>query len=236
MSDQPVVNQYHTQYNSIDKILEGHPKLLDLFHRDLINYGSSTGRESGYSSEQVLRMLLVKCIEGLSFRDLIIRVCDSDFLRYFIRIGMTDKLMSFGFLDGAFKCIKESTWKEINELVEKTALKEKKISGDQLRLDSTAYESTIHYPTDTSLLWDSYRVIARMIRQCTQAEKLYDMGSRFHEKKVKSLYTFIAQHSNKENKSTKRKVKRSKQLLLERGKYSSNPLDTNQGLDYIKVQ
>jgi IS5 family transposase len=34
-----------------------------------------------------------------------------------------------------------------------------------LRIDTTAYETNIHYPTDASLLWDGFRTLARLLRQ-----------------------------------------------------------------------
>jgi IS5 family transposase len=65
-------------------------------------------------------------------------------------------------------------------------------------VDSTVCESNIHYPTDASLLWDCFRVGARLMRQCVEAESALDRGNRFHDKKVKQLYTFIATHSGKQ--------------------------------------
>jgi IS5 family transposase len=44
------------------------------------------------------------------------------------------------------------------------------------------------------------------------------MNRRFHIEKVKALYTFIATHSNKKNKSTIRKVSKTTSLLLQRTK------------------
>jgi len=42
------------------------------------------------------------------------------------------------------------------------------------------------------------------------------MGNRFHDAKMKQLYTFVATHSNKRNNATKRKVQRCRGVLIER--------------------
>ena len=50
-----------------------------------------------------------------------------------------------------------------------------RIDGEMLRVDTTAVETNIHYPTDSSLLWDSYRVLTRLITTARVEEvgKLY---------------------------------------------------------------
>lgn len=214
-SDQKIISQYRDKYNSIDRQLDKNPAILNMFHKDLRRFGSSSGRGAHYSSEQVLRMCIVMFIEQLSLRDTIIRVAESDFLRNFTRIGM-GKVMSFALLCDAFKVVKESTWKKINDTLLTQAYQEKKISGERLRIDSTVCETNIHYPTDTSLLWDVYRVISRLIQQCNELEPRWNMGNRFHIKKIKRLYTYISTHANKQNKSTKRNVKNYCRTLVQR--------------------
>jgi IS5 family transposase len=81
-----------------------------------------------------------------------------------------------------------------------------------LRVDSTVCESNIHYPTDAALLWDSYRVAARMMRQCVDAEPALDMGNRFRTKRVKHLFTFIATHGGRVK--SKRKVRSTMNELI----------------------
>lgn len=211
-----IVQQVHEKYNRIDRILQENPEILTAVHKDLKSYGdSSSKRRSAFSTEQVLRMLIVKCIEQFTFRDLIIRVNESDYLRNFTLIGM-GKMMSFGFINGASKCIDETTWNKINQILLQAAIKNDSISGDKLRLDSTVCASNIHYPTDSSLLWDSYRVLCRLMHQAVQCDVKSRCGYRFHEKKIKALHTFISTSGGRKNKSTKRKVKSTMRVLIER--------------------
>jgi transposase, IS5 family len=211
-----IVQQVHEKYNRIDQILQENPEILTAVHKDLKSYGdSSSKKRSAFSTEQILRMLIVKCIERLSFRGLIIRVNESDFLRNFTLIGM-GKIMSYGFVNGASKCIDEATWNKINQILLETAIKNGNISADKLRVDSTVCASNIHYPTDSSLLWDSYRVLCRLMHQAVQCDVKSQCGYRFHERKIKALHTFISTSGGRKNKSTKRKVTSTMRVLIER--------------------
>jgi IS5 family transposase len=157
-------------------------------------------------------MIVVMVIEGLRLRDTIIRVADSDFLRNFTRI-YSGKMMNYTSLQTAMKHISTQTWQTINSVLRSHALKTAAISSDKLRVDSTVCETNIHYPTDASLLWDCYRVAVRLIRPCVALAPLADMKKRFHNKKVKKLYTFIATHSSK--KKTNRALRKATRKLIE---------------------
>lgn len=215
LEERSIVQAYREKYNQIDAILQKNPGILDAIHTDLAEYGSSGGRKTDYSSEQILRMIIVQNIEVLDYRNLVIRVGESDFLRNFTGIGM-GKVMSFGFINGAVKRISKATWDKINTLLFKYGKAEKLITGDALRVDSTVSESNIHYPTDSSLVWDSYRTVGRLIRKIASEDRFLDCGIRLHTKKIKKLHTFISTHSTRQNASTQRVVKKSMKLLIER--------------------
>ena len=196
-------------------ILENNPGILDAFHDDLDDYGSAKGRESKFSSEQILRLGIVKWVESDPYRETIIRVTGSDFLRNFSRIGMGE-VPGYTFFCEAMKRIKPETMQAMNAVLLEYGKEKKLVSGKSLRLDSTVSESNIHYPTDVHLLWDGYRVLARLMTQAKKADWRLDCGNRFHTKKAKSLFTFIGTHSGKKNKSTKRKVNKKMRALVER--------------------
>src|SRR5208337_3779663 len=99
---------YQRKYDGIDVILENNPGILDAFHDDLKDYGSANGRESKFSSEQILRLGIVKWVESDPYRETIIRVTGSDFLRNFSRIGMGE-VPGYTFFCEAMKRIKPET-------------------------------------------------------------------------------------------------------------------------------
>ena len=210
-----LVREYQKRYNAIDTLLDKQPSILKHIHSDLKRLGTDTGRGSAISSEQILRSIIVMYIEQCPYREAVIRISQSDFLRNFTRIGI-GKVMSFGYLCQAHKLICADTWNKINMILQTFALKEEKISGEKLRLDSTVSETNIHYPTDPHLLWDCYRVSARLVRQCTKAEPHWDCGNRFHDKKIKKLFVYVSTHFSRKNKSTQRKVNRYLTTLIDR--------------------
>ena len=157
-----VVRQYREKYERIVRMLEENPQVLTAVHRDLAMYlsESKNGRKSTYTSEQVLRALIVMFVEGLSYRDVVVQIENSEFLRRFVGLGV-GPMMDFTFLSRAFGVIREETWKRINDLLAEYGKAKEKVTGEKLRVDTTAYETNVHYPTDASLLWDSFRTLAR---------------------------------------------------------------------------
>jgi len=59
-----------------------------------------------------------------------------------------------------------------------------KISGEKQRMDTTVYETNIHYPTDSSLLWDSFRTLSRLLREIQKELPELNLRHRFHDQKV----------------------------------------------------
>ncbi len=96
----------------------------------------------------------------------------------------------------------------LNEVLTRYAVQEGKIGGEKQRMDTTVYETNIHYPTDSSLLWDSFRTLSRLLRQIQKELPQLNLGHRFHDKKVKKLFTFISRNASSKSKKTQRKVKR----------------------------
>ena len=102
-----VVNEYRTKYAGIGQILEENPKILDIVHGEFGRaLSKSEHGRGGYTSEQILRAITVMFIEGQSYRDTVIMVENSDFLRHFIRLG-NKGMMDFTFLSKAFTALSE---------------------------------------------------------------------------------------------------------------------------------
>lgn len=197
-----ITHAWYRKYEKMDSLLRDNPRILSLVHEDVKRVLSiaSTGRRSSFTSDHLLRMILVMQIEGLPFRAVIIRVDDSPLLRQFVRIG-EETLMSYALLQHAFKAIRPSTWEKINAALATYARDKKKIEGSTLRLDTTVYETNIHYPTDSSLLGDAYRVLARLLGQIRDLDPQAVGSGRFQTKKVKRLSLLIARKSAQKTKA-----------------------------------
>ena len=211
-----VVEQYRQKYERIAQVLDNNPDLLEHAHKDWDELLSTSeeGR-SGFTSEHLLRALIVMFIEQDSYRNAVIRIDNSEFLRSFVRLGLKST-MDFTFLNKAYSALRPGTMELMTNVLRTYAIAEGLISSDKQRMDTTAYETNIHYPTDSSLLWDSFRTISRLIR--TLDDELPELGliHRFHDKKVKKLATYIARNASSKKTKTKREVKRKYVKLIKR--------------------
>lgn len=211
------MNEYRAKYNRLSRLLDENPQLVSLVHHDLANMLSQSdkGRPSDYTSEQILRCLIVQCIEQQSYRDVVVLIENSEFLRNFVRLGV-EPMMDYSFLNKAYGIITEKTWEAVNKAVARYALEQDKIASEKLRMDTTVYETNIHYPTDSSLLWDSFRTLAGWLRRIQKELPPLALKHRFHDKKVKKLAYFITRNGASPKKGTQRKVKRTYRELIGR--------------------
>lgn len=189
-----LTDEYHERYRRIDELLGGVPQILQRVHADLRKSLERANRQRSrrcrYTSDNVLRLAICQVIEGASLREIVVRVDDSNFLRRFCRFG-PDKMMGHTLFCSLRNSIRPQTWKAINRLLAKHALDGGKITGDELRVDTTACETNIHYPTDSSLLWDVYRTFARMIHAARELDPSLAANRRLHTKTAKRYYAAI---------------------------------------------
>ena len=196
-SNLKLTNEYYARYERISEILDATPRLLELVHEDLVAALEEENRESRkrggfiYTSEMVLRLVLCQVLEGTSLRGIVVRVDDSHCLRRFTRIH-EGPMMGHTALCQLRNSIRSETWKQLNEMLAKAAVKQGSITGDELRLDTTAVETNIHWPSDSSLLFDCYRTLGGLIGDVRDlAPKAVGRG-RVHLKGVKKIATRIA--------------------------------------------
>lgn len=217
-SSTKVVAAYRAQYACLNDLLLANPEVLDLVHADFCRCLSSSdsGREGRFTSDEILRALVVMFVEADSYRDVVVRIENSDFLRSFIGLGFCKPMMDFTFLGKAFAALSEDTWRSVNLSLAKYAKDEAWITGEKLRTDTTVYEANIHYPTDSSLLWDSYRVLCRRLRRVQKELPGLGIKHRYHDRKVKKLAFYIARNAKSPSKATQRKVKRAYRALIDR--------------------
>jgi IS5 family transposase len=232
-----VVNEYREKYNTLSQLIDDNPQLVSLVHHDLAEMlsESKSGRKSEYTSEQILRSLIVMFVEQDSFRKVVVRIENSEFLRDFAGLGIK-AMMDYSFLNKAFGLLSERTWKAMNNVLAEYAKQQEKISSEKLRLDTTVYETNIHYPSDSSLLYDSFRTLARLVQQIQQEQPQLALKHRFHVKKVKKLYLFITRNAASKSKSKKRKVKSAYRKLIKRvvwiHRVAQNVLNTLENAGY----
>ncbi len=142
-SNLKVTNDYFRRYAAIDAMLRENQEIVDLVHADLektIEGERKRSRRFDYTSETVLRMIIVQMIEGLSQRALVIRIDDSYALRRFVRVPHA-RMMDFSTYNRLKNTIELSTWKQVVRVLARSAVVDERITGEKLRLDTTAVET-----------------------------------------------------------------------------------------------
>jgi IS5 family transposase len=148
-------------------ILDANPDIVKAVHADLTEQSTDSGSH-GMSAERVLRCAVLKHYKQYSYRELWERLKDGVSLRWFTRF-YSDPIPHYTTLQKAIKSIKAETWTRINEALLCYAQQRRLEKGTSLRVDTTVVETNIAYPLDSRLLWDSIRVLTRLMERSRQA-------------------------------------------------------------------
>ncbi len=168
--DQYAKHEIGRELNAMSDWLDENLDLLDWVVADIKQRNVENKGRKGLTVESVLRCAVLKQYRQLSYEDLVFCLMDSVSCQTFARLTMawTPKKST---LQSCISAISEVTWEQINQRLLHSADKAKKEQGKMLRIDSTVIESPIHAPSDSSLLWDSVRVLIRLLKH---AEELTD--------------------------------------------------------------
>jgi IS5 family transposase len=172
---------------------------LQAVHADIIAAGGDPdkGRE-GMSADQVVRAMVIKQMTMSSYEDLAFQLQDSWTYRAFCRVSMQDS-MARSTLQRNIKCVTPETWELINGLLVSDAKVRGIETGKKTRSDCTVVESNIHEPTDSSLLWDSVRVLTRLM---TQARDDFKMAFVGHSRRARRRAVAILNAKRPEDRVT----------------------------------
>src|SRR5438132_5496651 len=148
---------------AISEFLDQHLTLVEQVRKDLERglKNARTGR-NGIVPSQVLRSLVLMRVKNWDYRELRERINDGFTLRAFtdFNSGLVPQHDAF---NRAFLRLTPETVRAINQAVIQAAVVLGLEDGKTLRVDTTVVETNIHYPTDATLLWDSVRIITRLI-------------------------------------------------------------------------
>jgi Transposase and inactivated derivatives, IS5 family len=139
-------------------------KLYRMIRTDLSKRYPKT-KETGRNStpvEVILRMLVVKRLYSYSYEETERNVCDSLSLRQFCRVYLNDVPDDTTLIRWA-NLIQPKTLEKFNQRIIQLAVERKVTRGRKLRTDGTVVESNIRQPSDSRLLADSVRVLARSV-------------------------------------------------------------------------
>lgn len=148
------------ELGAISKILDSVPEILEAVYLDLLQGRRDDTGRNGMNADQVLRCAILKQYRELTYEELAFYLEDSRAFRSFARLEMGFYPQK-SILQESIKRITEDTWETLHRLLLDEAFETKIETGKKVRVDSTAMETNIHSPTDSSLLWDSIRIMTR---------------------------------------------------------------------------
>jgi len=192
------------ELENISRILDANPTICDLAMQDLCEVSKRVNRSGarGMTADQVVRAAIVKQMLNFTYKELAFHIVDSNSLRRFMRIGIADKGFKKSVLNKNVKALSPQTWEAINGQLVDYADEEKIEKGREVRIDCTVVESNIHEPTDSSLLWDSVRVLTRLLDRAKE-----DFGLRIsfqdHTRRAKRRLLGIMNSRSKKDRKSK---------------------------------
>jgi len=161
----PIDHPQADELMRISRILDENHIIGQLAMQDLKPNSTKTrAGAKGMSADQVIRAAIIKQMFGFTYEDLAFHIIDSQSIRQFCRIGFAEKGFKKSGLNKNIKALSPQTWEAVNTQLVQWAKSNKIEKGRQVRIDCTVVESHIHDPSDSSLLFDVVRVLARLLK------------------------------------------------------------------------
>jgi len=133
LTAKPVPHVHAQELAAMSAVLDQQPQVVGLVHKDLTARGVSgkKGRE-GMTAEQVVRAMLVKQMNGLSYLELAVHLADSQSYSTFCRLepGVSPKKSA---LQSNIKRVRSQTWEAVNRLIVQCAIELKVETGKKNR-------------------------------------------------------------------------------------------------------
>ncbi len=191
-----ITAEFYSKYDRISHLLDENPGILNRVHADLESLAEIE------ASDTVLRLCVCQVVESLSLRETIVRVDTCTALRRFVRVD-GGSMMDYSTFCRLRNAIAPETWQKVNRLLAEYAVAQEAISGESLRLDTTAVETDIHWPTDSSLLVDVFGAIQGDLDKARRLGVGLLERRRFHLGAVRKLGLRITRKGGRKGTSSK---------------------------------
>jgi IS5 family transposase len=198
----------------IDSLLED-PQLIKLATQALAKRRTRSkdfGRPS-IAPDRLLRCVVLKHYKNWSFRDLERELRASLLYRRFTRF-YEDPIPDFSSFSRTFGLFGKEGTAELHARVVQLAKEQGVAKGAKVRIDTTAVETNIHHPTDSSLLADGLRVLTRSLQRIAGACQKGAVVVVDHQRATKRRVLEICRASKLLNEAGKEKIKTAYGKLL----------------------
>lgn len=186
---------------AMSKVLVEMPRIYEVAYQDLIGLKDAETGRIGMNAEQVVRAAILKQYRSLSYQELAFHLDDSASFRAFARLSRGQH-PSTSTLQENIKALSAETWEQIQGIIIQYAAAKGIEKGRTIRVDSTATETDIHYPTDSELLRDAMGAITRLLIEGKQLSPVPGYGYTDHRRVVKKRALKI-HNSKKESEREK---------------------------------
>jgi transposase, IS5 family len=167
----PIAKQKKAQeLEAVSQLLDDNPELAEMVAADLGGHPGASqevGRP-GMTGDLVLRSSIVRVLEDCSYDELEFYIGDSRTYCWFCRLPWGEEAPSASTLQENIRRVRPETWLKVNQKLVGVAVKMGIETGKKVRIDCTVTESNIHPPDDAAQLYDSVRVLVRLLRQAVK--------------------------------------------------------------------
>jgi IS5 family transposase len=198
----------------VDLLLDD-PALVDLVRQCLAKRSprsTRTGRR-GLAPDRLLRCCVMKHLKGWSFRDLERELRSNLVYRRFTHFD-ADITPEFTVFSRSFALLSPAVTAEIHQRVVRLACEHGVAQGEKIRTDTTVVESSVHYPTDSSLLGDGIRVLSRSLQRIAGECKTGALEVVDHGRAVKHRLLEISRAAKSLTEANQQRMRDSYQKLM----------------------
>jgi IS5 family transposase len=198
----------------VDLLLDD-PQLVELVRNCLaIRWPASTrtGRP-GIAPDRLLRCCVLKHLKGWSFRELDRELRSNLIYRRFTRFD-AEATPTYSAFSRLFGVLSPQVTEQIHQRVVGLAREQGAASGRKWRIDSTAVETNVHYPTDSTLLADGIRVLSRVLKHMATQCQAGALEVVNHGRAVKYRLLEISRAAQSLTTSSRKRMQESYRKLL----------------------
>jgi IS5 family transposase len=198
----------------IDELLKD-PALIDLAAQALAKRRARSadfGRPS-IAPDRLLRCVILKHLKDWSFRQLEKELRTNLLYRRFTRF-FEDPIPDYSSFSRTFGLFGKEATAQVHARVIQIAREQSVACGRKLRTDTTAVETHIHHPTDSSLLSDGIRVLTRGLKRISAACQSGALKVVDHQRAAKRRVLEICRAAKTQTDAGRQKLKESYGKLI----------------------
>ncbi len=198
----------------VDQLLND-PALIELVRQCLAirsPKSTRTGR-TGIAPDRLLRCCVLKHLKGWSFRDLERELRSNLIYRRFTHFD-AEATPDFTTFSRTFALLGPAVTEKIHQRVVGLARQEGAAEGHKLRTDTTAVETNVHFPTDSTLLGDGLRVLSRSLKRIATECRSGAFEVVHHGRAVKHRLLEISRAAKSLTEASRQRMRDSYQKLL----------------------